>query len=118
MPTTVIIVDDHAPFRRLARQMLEAEGFTVVGEAADGRRALIAVEALRPQVVLLDLQLPDLSGLEVARRIARGGGELPAVVLTSTRDGGDFSSLMRDSGARGFIHKTELSGLALRRLIG
>ena len=118
MPTTVLIVDDHATFRRLARRVLEAEGFTVVGEAADGRGAMSAVEALRPQVVLLDLQLPDLSGLEVARRIARGGGERPAVVLTSLRDGADFSSLVRDSGARGFIDKTEFSGAALRRLVG
>jgi DNA-binding NarL/FixJ family response regulator len=74
--------------------------------------------ALRPQIVLLDLQLPDFSGLEVARRIARRGGEGPAVVLTSTRDGADFGSLVRDSGARGFIHKTELTGAALRHLVG
>ena len=118
MTTTVLIIDDHAPFRRLARQLLEAEGFTVVGEAADGAGGLSGVATLRPQVVLLDLQLPDLSGLEVARRIARGGGERPAVVLISTRDAADFGSLMSDSGACGFIGKSDLSGLALRRLVG
>ena len=63
--TTVLIIDDHAPFRRLARQLLEAEGFTVVGEAADGAGGLSGVATLRPQVVLLDLQLPDLSGKRV-----------------------------------------------------
>ena len=118
MATTVMIVDDHAPFRRLASQLLEAEGFAVVGEAVDGAGALSAVETLRPQVVLLDLQLPDLSGLEVARRIAGRAGARPAVVLTSTRDGADFGSLMSASGACGFIGKSELSGLALRRLVG
>jgi CheY-like chemotaxis protein len=118
MSTTLLIVDDHAPFRRLARQVLEAEGFAVVGEAVDGREAISAVEALQPEVVLLDLQLPDLSGFEVARRIARAGvGKRPVIVLTSTRDGADFASLVRDSGARAFMPKVELSGAALRQLV-
>jgi DNA-binding NarL/FixJ family response regulator len=117
MDVTLLIVDDDARFRRLARQLLEAEGFTVVGEAADGAGALRAVEALHPQLVLLDLQLPDISGLQVARRITNGGGKATAVVLTSTRDGTSFAGLTRESGARGFVSKSELSGAALRRLI-
>lgn len=118
MTTTVLIVDDHAPFRQLARQLLEEEGFTVVGEAASGTGAISVIERLKPQVVLLDLQLPDISGLEVARRVARANGERPAVVLTSARDGADFGSLIPDSGARGFIGKSELSGAALRQFVG
>jgi DNA-binding NarL/FixJ family response regulator len=118
MATTLLIVDDDIRFRRFARQLLEGEGFTVVGEAADGAGALSEVASLRPQVVLLDLQLPDVSGLQVARRITSGGGEGPAVVLTSTRDGAAFASLTSESGARGFVGKVELSGAALRRLVG
>jgi two-component system response regulator EvgA len=118
MPLTVLIVDAHAPFRRLARELIEADGFAVVGEAADGARALERVEALQPDVVLLDLQLPDFSGLEVARRIARTNGEPPAIVLTSTRDGADFNSLINESGARGFIGKSDFSVAELHRLVG
>jgi CheY-like chemotaxis protein len=118
MAITLLIVDDDARFRRLARQLLEGEGFTVVGEAVDGVGALSEVEVLHPQVVLLDLQLPDVSGLEVARRLTSGRGRRPAVVLTSTRDGATFGSLMSESGARGFVDKTELCGAALRRLVG
>jgi two-component system response regulator EvgA len=117
MDITLLIVDDDARFRRFARQLLEEDGFAVLGEAADGVSALSEVAALRPQVVLLDLQLPDVSGLEVARRITSGGGEGPALVLTSTRDGAAFASLMSESGVRGFVGKMELSGAALRRLV-
>jgi DNA-binding NarL/FixJ family response regulator len=117
MAITLLIVDDDARFRRFARQLLSGEGFTVVGEAGDGAGALRGVAALRPQAVLLDLQLPDVSGLQVARRITSGDGEGPAVVLTSTRDGATFASLTRESGARGFVGKLELSGAALRELV-
>jgi CheY-like chemotaxis protein len=117
MATTLLIVDDDARFRRFARLLLEREGFTVVGEAADGAGALSEVAAHRPQVVLLDLQLPDISGFEVARRIVNGGGEGPAVVLTSSRDGATFAGLTSECGARGFVGKIELSGAALRRLV-
>ena len=72
MRPTVLVVDDHAEFRRSARALLEAEGFAVVGEAAGGREAIAAVRRLRPEIVLLDIQLPDLDGFVVAQRLALG----------------------------------------------
>jgi DNA-binding NarL/FixJ family response regulator len=111
----VLIVDDHPSFRANARALLEAEGFVVVGEAEDGASALRAAAELSPQLVLLDVQLPDLDGFEVAARLTNGGG--PAVVLVSSRDGSDFGPLVERSGARGFIPKAELSGAALLSLL-
>lgn len=113
---TVLIVDDHATFRRSARLLLEAEGYDIVGEAADGRSALSEAESLEPDVVLLDVFLPDLDGFEVAARLTGRG--LAVVVLTSSRDGRDFGALVADSGARGFIPKTELSGASLAAVVG
>jgi DNA-binding NarL/FixJ family response regulator len=112
----VLIVDDHAGFRTQARALLEAEGFDVVGEAADGASALDAAAQLEPQLVLLDVHLPDLDGFEVASRLT-DGGEGPTVVLVSSRDGSDFGPLVGRSGAAGFIPKAELSGAALRALM-
>jgi DNA-binding NarL/FixJ family response regulator len=105
---TVLIVDDHAGFRATARMLLEAEGFAVVGEAADGAEALRLVDELAPQVVLLDVGLPDIDGFEVARLLT-GRASPPCVVMVSSRDGGDFGSLVTDCGACGFIAKSELS---------
>lgn len=113
---TFLIVDDHPTFRATARALLEAEGFAVVGEAADGAEALAKAAELRPDVVLLDVQLPDLDGFEVARRLAANGAE-SAVVLTSSRDRDDYGELIDDSGALGFVAKDELSGDALRDLL-
>jgi len=96
--------------------LLEAEGYSVVGEAEDGHSALRAVHELHPDVVLLDVQLPDIDGFEVAARLTNGGGG-PAVVLVSSRDGSDFGPLVERSGARGFIPKAELSGAALSALL-
>ena len=114
---TVLIVDDHPSFRANARALLEAEGFEVVGEAEDGASALRAAAELAPELVLLDVQLPDLDGFEVAARLTNGGGG-PSVVLVSSRDGSDFGPLVERSGARGFIPKAELSGAALAALLG
>ena len=81
MAVTVLIVNDHAPFRALARALLQLEGFEVVGEAGDALSALNAVRRLQPSVVLVfDIQLPDLDGFEVARRLAQAG-DPPAIVL-------------------------------------
>ena len=112
----VLIVDDHATFRATARQLLEAEGYEVVGEAADGSSALECVARLRPDVVLLDVQLPDMDGFEVARRLDRNGAR-PDIVLTSSRDAVEFGELIHECGSRGFIPKGELSGGRLAALL-
>jgi DNA-binding NarL/FixJ family response regulator len=109
MGKTVVIVDDHAGFRASARRLLEADGFDVVGEAADGRSGIAAVTALRPQIVLLDVRLPDMCGIDVASELA-GTREAPAIVLTSSRDREDFGDSIESSGARGFVPKDVLSG--------
>ncbi len=114
--TRVLIVDDHPSFRATARALLESEGYDVVGEAEDGASAIAAFAELAPSLVLLDVQLPDMDGFEVAARLMRNGGS-PTIVLTSSRDGSDFGSLVESSGARGFIPKDELSGAALAALL-
>ncbi len=113
---SVLIVDDHPSFRSSAHMLLECEGFEVVGEAADGASALEAVGALRPDLVLLDVQLPDIDGFEVTRRL-RANGNAPAVILVSSRDSGDYGTLAEESGARGFVAKSERSGAALEALL-
>jgi DNA-binding NarL/FixJ family response regulator len=113
---TVLIVDDHATFRRSARLLLEADGYDVIGEAEDGRSALSEAESLEPDIVLLDVFLPDVDGFEVASELTGRG--LAVVVLTSSRDGRDFGSLVAESGARGFIAKTALSGASLAAVVG
>ncbi len=112
----MVIVDDHAGFRSSARALLEAEGFDVVGEAGDGVSALVAVGRLHPHVVLLDIQLPDIDGFEVADRLARAG-DPPAVVLVSARAVSSYRRRLARSPARGFISKSELSGNALAALV-
>jgi DNA-binding NarL/FixJ family response regulator len=111
---TVLIVDDHAGFRHAARALLEADGYRVVGESATGGEGLAAAELLRPDLVLLDVGLPDIDGIEVTRRLSLVGG--PMVVLTSSRDASDYPPHFDHCGARGFIPKAELSGQALAAL--
>ena len=117
MRPTVLVVDDHADFRTSARALLEAEGFDVIGEAADGAEALEAVARLRPDIVLLDIQLPGLDGLAVAEQLA-AASDPPAVVLISSRDAAAYGPRLRDTPARGFIPKSGLSGKALAALVG
>jgi DNA-binding NarL/FixJ family response regulator len=117
MPWTVLIVDDHASFRRFARGLLEADGFAVVGEAADGEAALVAADVLKPELVLLDVVLPGIDGFVVAERLA-GGVRPPAVVLTSSRDAHELGERLGQTTARGFIRKDDLTGPALARLAG
>jgi DNA-binding NarL/FixJ family response regulator len=116
MARTVLIVDDHAGFRATARLLLESEGYDVIGEAGDGRSALAAARRLRPDLVLLDIQLPDLDGFDIAARLT-AEDDAPKVVLVSSRDGTDFGPLLVRSGARGFIPKDELSGAALEAVL-
>jgi DNA-binding NarL/FixJ family response regulator len=119
MAMTVLIVDDHPSFRSTARALLEAEGFEVVGEADDGASAVAAALELRPDLVLLDVQLPDFDGFEVAARLRRSlEAAAPRIVLTSSRDGSDFGPLVGECGASGFVPKAELSASALSALLG
>jgi DNA-binding NarL/FixJ family response regulator len=112
----VLIVDDHEPFRSVARELLESAGFVVAGEAADAAAALAAVEADAPDVVLLDVQLPDADGFSVARALAASGG--PAVVLISSRESEDYGREVVACGARGFIAKSRLSAARFAELVG
>ena len=114
--TRVLIVDDHAPFRSIARQLLTADGFLVAGEAASGAEAIRACGELRPDLVLLDVQLPDIDGFAVTS-VLTTGIDPPAVVLVSSRSRTDYGSRIGDCGARGYIAKAELSGPAVRRLL-
>jgi DNA-binding NarL/FixJ family response regulator len=116
VPKTVVIADDHPSFRASARAILQSEGFEVIGEAADGASAIEAVKTLTPDVLLLDVQLPDLDGFAVCGRVHLNGGR-PDVVLVSSRDASDYGKLIEQSGARGFIPKAELSGSALTALL-
>ena len=116
MSTTVLIVDDHPTFRRLARRLLEDAGYSVVGEAADAAEAIAAATALRPGVVLLNVMLPDGSGIDVARVLSRADSP-PAVVLTSSRSACDLGVAVEDAHTRGFIPKDRLSGSAFAALL-
>jgi DNA-binding NarL/FixJ family response regulator len=118
MGKTVLIVDDHAGFRASARRMLEADGYEVVGEAEDGGGAMRAAQRLRPDLVLLDVRLPDIDGFEVATRLLAANGRIPEIVLISSHDSADLGEAIGASGARGFIPKSELSTDAIASLIG
>ena len=116
MAVTVLIVDDHPSFRASARTLREAEGYEVIGEAEDGAGALAAVEKPHPDLVLLDVQLPDFDGFEVAGRLQRLSNP-PFIVLTSSRDRADYGRCVGTCGAMGFVPKAELSGAAIAALL-
>ena len=116
MPERVLIVDDHVGFRRVARRLLQEIGIQVVGEAGTGADALSEARRLKPDLVLLDIQLPDLDGLAVAASL-RMEPEPPAVVLVSSRDAADYGPRLDSSGALGFIAKADLSAESLTALL-
>jgi DNA-binding NarL/FixJ family response regulator len=116
MARTVLIVDDHPSFRASARRLLEGEGYVVVGEAEDGSSALRAACELMPDVILLDVRLPDLDGFAVARRITGRPGA-PAVILISSREVDEWGMAVTDAGARGFIEKGKLSAKTMEALL-
>ena len=113
---SVLIVDDHAGFRGHARRLLECEGYDVVGEAADCHSGLDAVRKIGPELVLVDVYLPDADGFELASRI-RALPDPPSVVLTSSRDGAELEPCVRESGARGFVPKSDLCREAIDELL-
>jgi DNA-binding NarL/FixJ family response regulator len=110
----ILIVDDYETFRSSARTLLESEGYEVVGEAEDGEGALRLAEELNPEVVLLDVHLPDLHGFDVADRLRRLD-DPPQVVLVSSR--ADYRSVVGSTGAAGFVPKDELSAEAIEALL-
>ena len=116
MPTTVLVVDDHESFRRLARRLLEMAGFVVVDEAGDGASALAAVRELRPDVVLLDVLLPDTTGIELAEVLAADPAP-PLVVLTSSRAAADLEPSLASSSAHAFIAKRDLTAASFAALV-
>jgi DNA-binding NarL/FixJ family response regulator len=117
VPRTIVIVDDHEEFRTHVAELLSAGGYDVVASCPDGRSALTAIAALQPDVVLLDVQLPDIDGFAVIEQVDRGL-QRPAVVLTSTREAADYGGRVAESGAAGFISKAELSVRLLTEMVG
>ena len=121
MPS-VLIVDDHSPFRGAVRVLLERGGFRVVGEAGDGDAAIDGVRRLAPDVVLLDVQLPGDDGFAICERIVAAAGAVaaggPVIVLTSARPVGTFRRRLARTRAAGFISKTDLTASALSALVG
>ena len=115
MVRTVLVVDDHAGFRELARALLEDGGYAVVAEAPDGASALKAVRTLRPDAVLLDVHLPDMDGFAVADALSREQ-PAPRVVLTSTDADEEVGSLLRRSGALRFVAKDALASAQIAAL--
>jgi DNA-binding NarL/FixJ family response regulator len=112
----VLIVDDHPSFRASARALLEADGFDVVGELADGASVMDAVNDLEPDVVLLDVQLPDMTGFDVCS-LLEGREDRMKVILVSSRELADYGDLVDTSCAAGFVPKDELSAAAITALL-
>ncbi len=116
MARTVVIVDDHAGFRAEAKALLTDEGYLIVGEAGDGASAVSVATATAPDVILLEVQLPDASGFDVARRLSQAAPS-SMVVLISSREAVDYGTAIAASGTAGFIHKANLSSASLSGVI-
>jgi DNA-binding NarL/FixJ family response regulator len=113
---TAVIVDDHAGFRAEAARLLEAAGYRVVGSCSDGRGALSLLGRLRPDVVLVDVQLPDVDGFGLIDLLGSGADSV-VIVLVSTREAADYGGRLDRSGAAGFITKAELSAQTLAAVV-
>jgi two-component system response regulator EvgA len=113
---SVLLVDDHAGFRAEARATLEAGRYDVIGEAATGAAAIDEAARLKPDIVLVDIGLPDGSGLELVRRI-RTAAPGTRVVLISSRQAADYGARLAGAGADGFIDKAALTPTALRDVL-
>lgn len=116
MERTAVVIDDHAGFRAQAAELLRASGYEVVGSCPDGRSALAAIPALRPDVVLVDVQLPDIDGFALIAKLD-GASEGTAFVLISTREAADYGGRVGRSGAAGFISKADLSPRSLASVV-
>lgn len=116
MRRTVLVVDDNHGFREAVRQLLARGGFVVVAEAENGREGVRQAVAHRPEIAIVDVQLPDIDGFEVAEEIVGLGLDLQ-VILTSSLDGADLGSLVTNSPAAGFVPKAELSAAAIEALL-
>ncbi|MDX6412514.1 MAG: hypothetical protein QOE91_2030 [Gaiellaceae bacterium] len=118
MPIRCLIVDDNHSFLGAARVLLEREGLTVAGVATTGDEALREAEALRPDVVLVDISLGEESGFDLARRLVHDDPvNQTVVVLISTRAEADIVDLLADSPAAGFVPKADLSASEIRRFV-
>jgi CheY-like chemotaxis protein len=113
----VLVVDDNRAFADLARCLLEQQGERVVGVASTCAEATQLVAELRPDVVLVDLVLGDECGLDLARLLAKDGGDAPAVIVISARSQADVGELVAESPAAGFLAKSDLSADAIRRIV-
>jgi DNA-binding NarL/FixJ family response regulator len=109
-----LIVDDSTHFLDAARVLLGRDGVAVVGVASNGSEALRAAASLRPDVVLLDIDLSGESGFEVATRLARQTDDAVPIILISAQAGEDYADLIAASPAVGFLPKTSLSGQHIR----
>jgi DNA-binding NarL/FixJ family response regulator len=117
MKFTVLIVDDDPSFRTMAARILEWRGFEIAGEASNGAEAVAGVEDLRPDGVLLDVNLPDGNGFDVADRISRLQGA-PRILLTSSDGYASDDESVERCGAVGFAVKSELAIAELERYFG
>ncbi len=113
----VVIADDHALFRDGIRSLLEAHGIEVAGEARNGREAIEQTRRLRPDVVLMDLNMPELTGLAATRLISAEQSDVKVVILTASEDDADLFEAIK-SGAQGYLFKNLASDEFFRLLDG
>jgi DNA-binding NarL/FixJ family response regulator len=116
MSGSILIVDDHAAFRFAMRAVLDREGFEVVGEASDGETGIREARRLRPDIALIDIQLPDIDGFAVAARLAEGG-HAPVMILISTREASAYGGRVAAASVAGFLAKRSISGAAIRAVV-